>query len=224
MPSTTTATSPRPPRPILRKKKSVTFHPSTKPSSPGAPPPLPSLSSLLEYADLAPHRHDNIYIHRGYRRETASHVTALGTIFTLHNETCNIWTHLLPLLLLVPGAAWFLTSGLDRLYPAHTSSDWYAFLAFFGGTGTMLLFSSLWHTFSCLASPNITKLWNGIDYAGICACIWGSFVASLHFGLPDDGEDWEGRDPGRSRRQRYCHGSGRLIGDRSGRQCLSPWG
>ncbi|KAF4550947.1 hemolysin-III-like protein 2 [Elsinoe fawcettii] len=218
-------------RPILRKKKSVTFHPSTKipvsqqntpdpstgtfsplaspntdplsffddptltspPSHPMPPPTQPSSSStsffsrpkLLDYAHLPPWRHDNAFILSSYRPQAFSHRASLPSLFYLHNESCNIWSHLLGLAFFASFGVTFLAS-LSATYPSATDGDWWAFAAFFGGVCTCLAASSLFHLFHDVG-PVEAKRWNGLDYAGIVACIWGSFVACLHFGF-DEGD------------------------------------
>ncbi|PSK55978.1 hypothetical protein B9Z65_4856 [Elsinoe australis] len=240
--ATTKPTSPLPspslpltPRPILRKKKSVTFHPSTKKSasqqntpnldtgnwssasaaaSAGLQPvpthpdgsaasssttlnldPFPAYSDpyysfwrkpkLLDYSHLPPWRLDNSHILSSYRPQTFSHLSSLPSLFYLHNESCNIWSHLLGLIFFLIFGTVFLFSTLPSQYPTHSPSDFYAFLCFFSGISVCLLASTLFHLFHDVG-PAEAKVWNGIDYAGIVACIWGSFVAALHFGFGND--------------------------------------
>lgn len=216
-PASTTAitTTSSAPRPILRKKKSVTFHPSTKPSSPRQsddattfPTAKSATGGLEPYSALPPWRKDNAFILHHHRPVAGSHIAALPSLFGLHNETCNIWSHLLGLIFFASFGTWFLLSGLDAWYPTHTKGDVVAFAAFFAGTCTCLTASASYHLFAAVGEAQ-ARAWNGVDYAGIVACVWGSFVACLHFGLPDDHDlavtmrypDWH--DVGRARRRIY---------------------
>ncbi|PNS20771.1 Cell morphoproteinsis protein PAG1 [Sphaceloma murrayae] len=226
-PSSSTSTS-HPPRPILRKKKSVTFHPSTKKSAsqqntpvlssspafpapsppptvlhlgplPTGPPSKPALLSpfpayeeppldiwtkpkLLDYSHLPLWRADNALILSGYRPQSFSHAGSVPSLWWIHNETCNIWSHLLGLAGFAAFGAWWLAGGLATRYPQYAPGDWWAFAAFFAGVCSCLAASALFHLFHNVG-PAEARAWNGLDYAGIVACIWGSFVACLHFGF-----------------------------------------
>ena len=57
---------------------------------------------------------DNDKIHRGYRVNFHSKKQLLKSLFMVHNESVNIWTHLLPLLVLLCVFAAFYI-GVDDL-------------------------------------------------------------------------------------------------------------
>ncbi|GAM88022.1 hypothetical protein ANO11243_060510 [Dothideomycetidae sp. 11243] len=215
--ATGSAATAQTPRPILRKKKSVTFHPSTKPSSPrpdtvkppstktapanGTPQSASTKTSSTAFDALPSWRQDNHFILTGYRSESGSHLNALPSLFALHNETCNIWSHLLGLILFGSIGLYLHFHGLATYYPAHTPGDAAALSCFFAGVCSCMAFSSAYHLFSDVGEHK-ARVWHGLDYAGIVACVWGSFVAILHFGFPDDGNKL-GRDVGRGRRRGY---------------------
>ncbi|KAF2226321.1 hemolysin-III related-domain-containing protein [Elsinoe ampelina] len=138
---------------------------------------------LLDYAHLPPWRHDNAYILSSYRPQTFSHSASLPSLFYLHNESCNIWSHLVGLFFFAAFGTYFV-SHLGDIYPNHSEGDWFAFLAFFVGVSICLAASASFHLFSAIG-PVEARKWNGVDYAGIVACIWGSFVAALHFGFDE---------------------------------------
>lgn len=50
---------------------------------------------LLHWDDLPPWQQNNVYVLTGDRRASTSHIASLGSIFRLHNETVNIWAHIL---------------------------------------------------------------------------------------------------------------------------------
>jgi len=41
------------------------------------------------------HMVDNEYIHRGYRIGYSNVKSIFGTLFSIHNESINVWSHLL---------------------------------------------------------------------------------------------------------------------------------
>merc|ERR1719370_321952 len=77
---------------------------------------------------LPPWLQDNDYLVKGHRPELQSTVECLRSIFRLHTETLNIWTHLLGALLFVYFAVFYLLRGGigDAL------GDKMVFLVFFG--------------------------------------------------------------------------------------------
>jgi hypothetical protein len=50
---------------------------------------------LLHWDDLPPWQRNNVYVLTGHRRACTSHIASLRSIFRLHNETVNIWAHIL---------------------------------------------------------------------------------------------------------------------------------
>ncbi|ETN42494.1 uncharacterized protein HMPREF1541_01651 [Cyphellophora europaea CBS 101466] len=135
---------------------------------------------LLRYDELPEWHKDNPYILSGYRMEGQSW-TCIKSIFAMHNETVNIWTHLLP-------AGGFALSQIliqlliDHYYPEATRLDRFV-IAFNVAAGivTMTL-SSLYHTLMC-HSEHVSNLWLRIDYIGILTLILGSFFSGIHVGF-----------------------------------------
>lgn len=50
---------------------------------------------LLDWDDLPPWQRNNVYVLTGHRRASPSHIASLRSIFRVHNETVNIWAHIL---------------------------------------------------------------------------------------------------------------------------------
>lgn len=53
---------------------------------------------IFSWEDLPPWMQSDPYIRRGYRRQLDSFGACLRSVFYLHNESVNIWSHLLPTL------------------------------------------------------------------------------------------------------------------------------
>jgi adiponectin receptor len=122
---------------------------------------------------------DNHYIISGYRPASNSYLTSFRSIFHLHNETVNIYTHL-------SGSVLFLVLSLTlyqvlgNRYPYATKEDVYALSCFFLGAIACLGMSATYHTIS--NHSHAVAVWgNQLDYAGIVALIWGSFVPVLYY-------------------------------------------
>lgn len=57
-----------------------------------------SIHDILPWENLPKWMQSDPYIRRGYRRQYNSFSACLQSLFYLHNETVNIWSHLLPTL------------------------------------------------------------------------------------------------------------------------------
>lgn len=87
------------------------------------------------------------FIERGYR-VNLSYLSALKSIFYLHNETINIWTHL-------------IASIICLFYMGNRSSIYLSMYLF-----ESFITSSFFHTFLC-CSESVNKFCSKCDYIGI---------------------------------------------------------
>ncbi|KAI8098614.1 putative hemolysin-III channel protein Izh2 [Halteromyces radiatus] len=140
----------------------------------------PTNNKILRWEELPSWMQDNHFITEGYRRPTNSYLECIKTLFYLHNEYVNIWSHLLGFLLFVGLGIHFLWTQPfpDRL----TWFDYIYFFIFIVGALTCLGFSSLFHCFSCHSEP-VAAAWNRCDYAGITTLIVGSFFPVIYYGF-----------------------------------------
>lgn len=136
---------------------------------------------LVLWDDLPDWRRDNTYILSGYRAATNSYLGSVKSLFWLHNESVNIWTHLVGSLVF-PAVGFFMYSIVAPRYPSANSDDILVFSCFFGGAAVCLGMSATYHLL-CNHSPEVAKWGNKLDYSGIVALIVGSHVPSLYYGL-----------------------------------------
>lgn len=126
---------------------------------------------------------DNEHILDGYVRETNSFIKCFESLFYIHNETVNIYSHL------IPGLIFFAILFLNKYYVKHyttTSFSDYVFIdLFFFGVFTCLTLSS---TFHCLKSHSlkVATFGNKLDYLGIVVLIVTSMLSILSFGFYDN--------------------------------------
>ena len=101
----------------------------------------------------------------------------------IHNETVNIYTHLLGAVvaLIMSGV---LYSTLAPRYETATTEDIVVFGCFFAGAAACLGMSATYHTISN-HSPEVARWGNQLDYMGIVFLIWGSFIPSIYYGFHD---------------------------------------
>ena len=120
-------------------------------------------------------RRDNPWILSGYRKLNYSYATCFRTLFFVHNETGNIFSHLF-------GAALFVLLALHAyfyiLLPNFYDRIIFGFF-FFCAIGC-LLSSGFFHLFSC-HSHSVSISWNKCDYVGIMLMIVGSCFPSIYY-------------------------------------------
>lgn len=97
----------------------------------------------------------------------------------LHNETMNIWTHIVAWLIFI-----FLT--IDTFYnrPFNMdipTMDYYMIILFFISAQLCFLFSSIFHLFLCHSKETYVKFAQ-LDYNGISIFIGGCMISSCYFG------------------------------------------
>ncbi len=123
---------------------------------------------------------DNAFIHTGYRQAQFSCKGCLESLFYLHNEWGNVYSHLIGVLIFF--GLWIVN------YYHHFSLFKISFMdqvimsAFFSGTITCLTLSSLFHLFSCHSEQLALHL-NKLDYLGISITIVCQFMPTLYYGF-----------------------------------------
>jgi len=139
---------------------------------------------LIVLWDNLPHwQRDNQFIVRGYRKASASYMQCIASLSYIHNETVNIYTHLLASLafvLLAP--AFYNTVISSHNYRQASKEDIYVFACFFAGAIFCLGMSATYHTISN-HSEAVNKFGNKLDYLGIILMIWGGFIPSIYYGF-----------------------------------------
>lgn len=140
-----------------------------------------TLIKHILYADLPPWRRDNAYILSGYRPTSNSFSLSLKSLLYLHNETVNIWSHLL-------GALTFSLAGItayNLIHPRYVTAspaDVLVFSCFFLGAFVCLGMSATYHAI-CNHSHEVARWGNKLDYTGIVFLIVGSYVPALWYGF-----------------------------------------
>ncbi|KAK1055237.1 hypothetical protein LTR74_015834 [Friedmanniomyces endolithicus] len=124
---------------------------------------------------------DSHYIHSGYRPASNSYRKSLASLTYLHNETVNIWTHLVGACLAATAGTLLYTLVRPR-YEMATGEDVAVFACYFLGAVACLGMSATYHLI-CNHSEAVAKFGNRLDYMGIIFLIWGSFIPSLYYGF-----------------------------------------
>lgn len=132
--------------------------------------------ATLLFKDLPPWRQDNKHILSGYWQSTASYQDALFSLFHVHIQTCNIYSHLLAIPIIYAQAALFFASTETQ----GSKEDYIVFGIFIAGVTTCFLLSAAFHTLSSLSAP-VHSLWVRMDYVGIVVLKVATFVAGEYY-------------------------------------------
>lgn len=139
------------------------------------------LTALIHWDDLPPWRRDNPSILRGYRQTSNSLRASLHSLLYVHNETVNVYTHLLGAVAFALGGAYLFHLVRPR-YGGASAADVVVFACFFAGGVGCLGMSATYHLL-CNHSEEVAKWGNKLDYSGIVFLIVGSYVPALWYGF-----------------------------------------
>lgn len=157
-------------------------HPSWKPCC-GVLPYYPDMEIITAKRFSSPlhelMNNDLPYIHTGYRRMPINDVKkTFFSLFFLHNETMNILTHSVPLLLWI-----YMFWDVFTVQNRYTSnSDRFVMLFYLSLSGVMMIFSSLYHLFRAHSEPYY-HWFLACDLRGIVLILAGCNMMTLYFEL-----------------------------------------
>jgi len=155
---------------------------------------LPSLDSAKEQAEqfvkkvwewnvthfksLPEWLQDNDFVCSGYRPPLPSFYECFKSIFRVHTETGNIWTHMLGCVAFLFMAIYFVTRPEQEIQ----LQEKLVFSIFFVGVVACLALSSVFHTLCC-HSESVGRFVLKLDYVGITMLIICSFIPWLYYGF-----------------------------------------
>lgn len=157
---------------------------------------------LVTWDQLPDWQKDNHYIISGYVPQTDSYKKCVSSLSYIHNETVNIYTHLVPslvaivmlvtLMLFVLFYSFEIVTGKDIEYlqslNSGTDSDRFwlvlpdsaAFSIFGFGVASCLGLSATFHTLKSHSHP-VSTFGNQLDYLGIVVLIVTSMVSIINY-------------------------------------------
>ena len=134
---------------------------------------------LLHWDDLEPWQQDNEYILRHYRPCSNCYRKSIASLGYLHNQTVNVYSHLL-------GALIFsvVAFGLDDYFSArYGPTDRILIACFFIGVILCLGSSSYFHLLQN-HSPQVYNSWLTMDFFGIICLIVGTALPLAYYSYP----------------------------------------
>ncbi|EHY59097.1 ADIPOR-like receptor IZH2 [Exophiala dermatitidis] len=136
---------------------------------------------LLSYEELPEWHKDNHFMRTGYRPISNSCLSCAQSLGYLHNETLNIYTHLIPAVCYILGHV-IVHRALNSFYPEATLLDHITFHCNVGAAVITLALSSAYHTLMN-HSMHVSNLMLRVDYVGILVLILGSFFSGIYVGF-----------------------------------------
>ncbi len=134
-------------------------------------------SPLYRYDEVVPYLRGNPYITDGYRMHYSAR-EAMRSLFSIHNETANIWSHGLAWLLF----CFFTARSAWDLVVAEAEADLMhrvTVLIYCAGAMSLLACSTTFHWVGCV-SVEVYKLTAKLDYTGIAILILVSFFPFMY--------------------------------------------
>jgi adiponectin receptor len=141
----------------------------------------PYLQHRLLFNDEIPDWYSQTHIYHGYRPIKNSIGFCLRSLTYLHNETVNIYSHLLPAILVIVLSA-LVAIYFESMYPRASRSDRLIFYVYLATSAICFSISSFYHTLLC-HSKHYSEIWVRLDYIAILFQILGSFVSGIYVGF-----------------------------------------
>jgi adiponectin receptor len=145
---------------------------------------LRSKSSLISISDLPTQWQYNLHIINGYRF-TGSTAQCIRSIFHIHNESFNIWSHLLGCVLLL-GVLVYAWSPMPNINHnaanVFLTSVYYIYLL---AAILCTVCSVSWHTMRCISSYNTMSCFSSIDNMGVTTLVIASVLVTQAVAFAD---------------------------------------
>ncbi|KAH8820307.1 mPR-like GPCR protein [Xylogone sp. PMI_703] len=136
---------------------------------------------LLSYNDIPEWYQDSKFILRGYRPESKSAYSCLASWVYLHNETVNIFSHLLPAIFFLAGEG-LITWYFQAKYPNASIGDRLVFAFWLLSATICMGLSAGYHTLMN-HSDSVGQLWLKFDFMGILILTLGDYVSGVYIGF-----------------------------------------
>lgn len=135
---------------------------------------------LIAYEDLPHPWRVNPHIIRGYRF-TESKVDCVRSVLQVSNETVNIWSHALGLVIVLAIAFYFYPTSHN--FSLSSTADVVIAAVFFIAACKCLVCSTMWHTMNSIAEQSLMERFACVDYTGISLLIAASIMTAEYTAL-----------------------------------------
>ena len=136
---------------------------------------------LLKITEVEDYQRSNPYIVTGYRDKLGL-LACIKSLLSFHNETVNIWTHLIGFVIFVGLLAWdiFLVIPQLRNHPAVGTSDILVLVGIVICYQACMFLSSVYHTFCC-HSRTVSEKCLSLDLAGITLALLATYLSGVYY-------------------------------------------
>lgn len=135
-------------------------------------------NALLSFDELPNWLQDNEFILQGYRRVSGSAHVSFRSWSYIHNESVNIYSHLVPAIIFLLGEL-YICQHLKRKYSNLTVADFLIFSFFLLTAFVCLGLSTTYHTMMNHSSK-VEQLLLRFDLTGIVILTLGDFVSGIY--------------------------------------------
>ena len=130
---------------------------------------------LIKYEDLPHPWRVNPHIIKGYRF-SESKFECMRSAFNISNESVNIWSHAIGLLIVLAIAFYFYPTSTN--FSQSSKTDVFIAATFFFAACKCLICSCMWHTMSSIAEQTLLERFACVDYTGISLLIAASIMTT----------------------------------------------
>ncbi|KAL9099619.1 MAG: hypothetical protein Q9163_004908 [Psora crenata] len=130
---------------------------------------------LITYEDLPLPWRVNPHIVRGYRF-SENKLDCVKSAFNFSNETVNIWSHAIGLVIVLAIAFYFYPTSVN--FSQSSKTDVFFAAAFFFAACKCLVCSCMWHTMSSISEQTLMERFACVDYTGISLLIAASIMTT----------------------------------------------
>ncbi|UPK98268.1 hypothetical protein LCI18_009203 [Fusarium solani-melongenae] len=137
-------------------------------------------AQTVTWQNISEWQFDNKFILSGYRPEKPDYIEVFRSLTFMHNETCNIYTHMVPALLLPFVVPIFLRGLASTQILDVMAMDYAMFMVYFLCVEICLALSTLYH----LMQPHsylVELFWHGMDLLGIVIVTVGTFSSGIYY-------------------------------------------
>lgn len=134
--------------------------------------------ALLAFEELPEWHQDNEFILHGYRPISGSAKVSFHSWSYIHNESVNIFSHLIPAVAFLLGE-WYILEYLTSRYSNVTGTDFFIFTFFLLTAVVCLGLSATYHTLTNHSSE-VEQLFLRFDLVGIVILTLGDFVSGIY--------------------------------------------
>ncbi|KAK3360965.1 mPR-typeG-protein-coupled receptor [Lasiosphaeria ovina] len=138
---------------------------------------------LLLYSEIPAWQQENEYVLSGYRPTSGSFAGSVRSLCRLHNETVNIWSHLLGCLLFLSLPVYLCRWHIYQRHPTTAGLVDVAVISVYAvGVAVCFALSAAAHAVWNHSIP-VAHFSKKLDYLGILVLMWSAGIPTIYYGF-----------------------------------------